>query len=230
MDQKLDQPLSDFEFDRLEMILSQLQGDRVIRTLEGIDGFFAALVCSPSLVPPGEYLPEIWGEDLSEQDELSSLEQVQDLLNLLSRHWNAVTRAFSTDEIFIPLLLRDEKGVVGGNDWAQGFLLGMDMRRDEWGSLLDDEEGEAMMLPIFILAYEHDSDPEMRPEPIPEEKRDDLVTLLAVAVNHIYRRFEKERRSESIGRWASVKTGRNEPCPCGSGLKYKRCCGAVTVQ
>lgn len=21
------------------------------------------------------------------------------------------------------------------------------------------------------------------------------------------------------------KTGRNEPCPCGSGLKYKRCCG-----
>ena len=21
------------------------------------------------------------------------------------------------------------------------------------------------------------------------------------------------------------KVGRNEPCPCGSGLKYKRCCG-----
>ncbi len=25
---------------------------------------------------------------------------------------------------------------------------------------------------------------------------------------------------------AQVKTGRNEPCPCGSGNKYKRCCGA----
>lgn len=24
----------------------------------------------------------------------------------------------------------------------------------------------------------------------------------------------------------SVKVGRNEPCPCGSGLKYKKCCGA----
>ena len=23
----------------------------------------------------------------------------------------------------------------------------------------------------------------------------------------------------------SVKVGRNEPCPCGSGKKYKRCCG-----
>ncbi len=24
------------------------------------------------------------------------------------------------------------------------------------------------------------------------------------------------------------KTGRNEPCPCGSGKKYKRCCGEIT--
>jgi SWIM/SEC-C metal-binding protein len=24
-----------------------------------------------------------------------------------------------------------------------------------------------------------------------------------------------------------VKVGRNEPCPCGSGLRYKKCCGAT---
>lgn len=24
---------------------------------------------------------------------------------------------------------------------------------------------------------------------------------------------------------SSSKTGRNEPCPCGSGIKYKNCCG-----
>jgi uncharacterized protein YecA (UPF0149 family) len=24
----------------------------------------------------------------------------------------------------------------------------------------------------------------------------------------------------------SVKVGRNDPCPCGSGKKYKKCCGA----
>ncbi|MFN5684903.1 SEC-C metal-binding domain-containing protein, partial [Bradyrhizobium sp.] len=23
------------------------------------------------------------------------------------------------------------------------------------------------------------------------------------------------------------KIGRNDPCPCGSGKKYKRCCGAA---
>jgi preprotein translocase subunit SecA len=24
-----------------------------------------------------------------------------------------------------------------------------------------------------------------------------------------------------------AKVGRNDPCPCGSGKKYKKCCGAV---
>ncbi|HIC86576.1 MAG TPA: hypothetical protein EYP06_09830, partial [Desulfobacterales bacterium] len=24
------------------------------------------------------------------------------------------------------------------------------------------------------------------------------------------------------------KVGRNAPCPCGSGKKYKKCCGAAT--
>jgi len=26
-----------------------------------------------------------------------------------------------------------------------------------------------------------------------------------------------------------MKTGRNEPCPCGSGKKYKKCCGNITT-
>jgi uncharacterized protein YecA (UPF0149 family) len=27
----------------------------------------------------------------------------------------------------------------------------------------------------------------------------------------------------------SEKIGRNDPCPCGSGKKYKKCCGASGV-
>ena len=26
---------------------------------------------------------------------------------------------------------------------------------------------------------------------------------------------------------AAEKVGRNDPCPCGSGKKYKKCCGRV---
>ncbi|MBR6530302.1 MAG: SEC-C domain-containing protein, partial [Clostridia bacterium] len=28
-------------------------------------------------------------------------------------------------------------------------------------------------------------------------------------------------------RTSSAKVGRNDPCPCGSGKKYKKCCGAA---
>jgi len=34
----------------------------------------------------------------------------------------------------------------------------------------------------------------------------------------------KERR-EAIVRMLNQKAGRNDPCPCQSGLKYKKCCG-----
>ena len=30
---------------------------------------------------------------------------------------------------------------------------------------------------------------------------------------------------QMVRRSSSKKTGRNQPCPCGSGRKYKRCCG-----
>ena len=32
-------------------------------------------------------------------------------------------------------------------------------------------------------------------------------------------------RLTSKARRTARKTGRNDPCPCGSGKKYKRCCG-----
>lgn len=45
--------------------------------------------------------------------------------------------------------------------------------------------------------------------------------------------FSKEKRKEIQLKWRETKTvvnenkiGRNDPCPCGSGKKYKKCCGA----
>lgn len=44
--------------------------------------------------------------------------------------------------------------------------------------------------------------------------------------------FSKEKRKEIQTNWRQSKTivnedkiGRNDPCPCGSGKKYKKCCG-----
>jgi preprotein translocase subunit SecA len=44
--------------------------------------------------------------------------------------------------------------------------------------------------------------------------------------------YSREKRKEIHTKWKKSKTivnknkiGRNEPCPCGSGKKYKQCCG-----
>jgi SEC-C motif len=53
----------------------------------------------------------------------------------------------------------------------------------------------------------------------------DLNSLLAkrhVFLRHLFRRA-LSRRTLCL---PTAKPGRNDPCPCGSGKKYKRCCGA----
>lgn len=40
------------------------------------------------------------------------------------------------------------------------------------------------------------------------------------------RRQEIKKKYHDDHRAVSKKVGRNDPCPCGSGKKYKKCCGA----
>jgi uncharacterized protein len=74
----------------------------------------------------------------------------------------------------------------------------------------------------------------MRPykDNIDGELREKLILGIAGAVTAIYRYFAPQRRMMAAGlgaegtayRKAERKTGRNDPCPCGSGKKYKHCC------
>ena len=114
----------------------------------------------------------------------------------------------------------------------------MDFHPADWVELLDDEEHGGAMVPILALAHEHDPDPEMRPykELIDEERRENLLAGLAVGATKIYEYFEPYRKIEAHAK-ASTKTfrrespkiGRNVPCPCGSGKKYKQCCGKTIL-
>ena len=83
-------------------------------------------------------------------------------------------------------------------------------------------------MPIMILDHEHDPDPTMRPPPIPPEKRVEILQLMIAGLTQIYRYFEPFRRAvvQMPLRRQGPKVGRNDPCPCGSGRKYKQCCAA----
>jgi uncharacterized protein len=231
------QPLSDAEYDRIADVLSRFRSERAMN-LEKLDGFFAALICSPDIVQPSEYLPEIWGGEMADEEAFTNQQELRDFLDLVMRHWNAISDVLHSGDVFLPLLLEDEQGIARANDWAQGFMRGMALRHDDWRELLDDEEHGGALIPIFALAHEHHADPRMRPykEPIDPQRRETLITGLAAGVMAIYRYFEPHRRmtarlarESTTHRRLAPKVGRNDPCPCGSGKKYKQCCGKPTL-
>ncbi len=85
-----------------------------------------------------------------------------------------------------------------------------------------------------MLFHEHDEDPKMRPKPISPEKRENIKAHIAAGLLQACRYFRAQRQVSpdahtSEPRRSAAKVGRNDPCPCGSGKKYKRCCGGAMV-
>ncbi len=185
---------------------------------------------------PSEYNREVFGGDLSEAVEFSSLDEAQEILNLMMRHWNTIAGTLHKGEVYVPLLLEDDRGVAHGNDWAHGFMRGMQMRHDGWGDFVNDDEHGGCLIPVMMLHHEHDEDPEMRPDPITPEHREEVIVHMAAGLSVAHKYFRK--RQEAYAQTPTVRhtpshrtprIGRNDPCPCGSGKKYKTCCGGATV-
>jgi len=203
--------------------------------LEELDGFLAALHCAPDVVPPSDYMPEVIGDGFENEEIFPNDDAVKLFLNLVRHHSTVVAEAFAAND-FEPLLLEDEEGNAHGNNWAIGFMRGLDMRHDEWRTLLDNEEEFKKLMPILALANEMHPDPEQRiyQEPISDGQREMLLQGMSATVAELYQHFAAQRQAESIGQLSSVpetfgKIGRNDTCYCGSGKKYKKCCGGLTV-
>ena len=88
------------------------------------------------------------------------------------------------------------------------------MRGRAWEPLMridDDENGLAS-----VLALE---DPELH-----AEDREEILGQLTKYVADIGAFWRARRQRGAPVR--AAKVGRNDPCPCGSGKKWKKCCGA----
>ncbi len=222
--------LNDDELDQLADFLAEVGSPAM--NIESLDGFFCALVCGPETVMLSEYLPIVLGEEPAFESE----EQAGKIFGLLMRHWNTIaTTLYGTlekDDVYLPVLLEDEEGIVHGNDWAQGFIRGVQCRLYAWQELINSDEFGGPLVPIFMLVHEHDPDPDMRPPAITPDSRDDLLQSMIAGLTHIYRYFAPHRHaaaaahaySQAPVRRATAKVGRNDPCPCGSGRKFKNCC------
>jgi uncharacterized protein len=223
--------LTEEEIAELNQFLARVQGGRIANT-EALDGFFAALACCPDMILPSEYLPVIQGGATEDSDLVfEDMIEAQRFMTLVSQHYNYVNDQLRGGGGYLPLVLEDDDGNWRGNDWANGFLTGTQMRHEIWAKVVNSEEHGGPMIPIMILAYENHPDPGVRPfeEPIDDEKREQLLISAAAGVMKLHRFFLDRRAGyyPDTGTYVrgGAKTGRNDPCPCGSGKKFKQCCG-----
>jgi len=227
----LDESLTAQEYRALATFLAKcLSG--VAPNLEALDGFFCALVVGPDLVMPSEYLPLLLGSD----NHFDDPREADRVLPLLMRHWNTIAQTLNQGEVYDLYLLKQTPGRHAGADWADAFMQGVGLRDEQWRGLIDSKEHGEAILPMMLLAQEKDPDLQPLLRPMPRATRNEMLAKMTIGLVDINRYFRKlsaapaqsGRRSEPTRR-SEPKVGRNTRCPCGSGKKFKVCCGAGGV-
>ncbi len=226
------EPLTADELDELDRLLLEVDADEGM-TLDTLDGFLHAIAMGPETVMPSQWLPKVWGlEDGGMMPPMDSLEQVNHLLWLIMRHHNSIIEGLEqSPPVFAPMWPVVEHSGTEAEDaegWARGFTEGVKLSQAAWQPLLDDPQGKAWYYPIELLGDE-DAPPEWNELIRTPEQRAALTAQIEGSVLQMHAHWLPLRQAVAERHTAqamSTKVGRNEPCPCGSGKKFKKCCGS----
>jgi len=221
-------PLTEAELDRLEGLLaSEVFGEHAM-PLDAMQGFLAAVVSAPEMIPPSRWLPVVLG---AERD-WESVTEAREVLDLLMRFYNEIALDLLDGHGVDPLLypVSDESDEHDYAMWALGYLEGVELADPAWEASSDQDEVEDLLFPFLILAGGLEHDPVLRESlGLNAEEQTELIAScrdeLPIAVQDAYDYWLEKRRPQTVKREVP-KIGRNDPCICGSGKKYKHCCGA----
>ncbi len=225
-------PLSDAELDELEAFLMSDDVPEDCMDIAMLDGFLTALIIGPNTLLPSQWLPYIWGGDENEPMAFASDAEAERVLNLIMRYYNDRVYDLREEAVeFEPLLYvrQDEAGEVPVLDeWCVGFITAIGMDAEGWRPLLEsDAEQDAVLLAPMLLYGTDEGQAELRSNPELAGRQRDFADGLGMCVLGIRDYWLPGRKRAATVRRTSEKVGRNDPCPCGSGLKYKKCCGVA---
>lgn len=230
----------------VEFLKNPARPDGTLRFHE-LQGFLFAIACSPETIAPSEWLPMIGNdEDLTFADQ----NEAQGILGLVMALYNEINTAVLERSNSLPAGCAFDKNISKNfeddssiSQWSRGFAAGHDWLAEVWEEYLFDELDEECGATLMVLSF-FGSKPlanayytDMRPG---KRKRGDesfedfAITMRRMfpdalaSYAHIGRSIFEAVLEHSKGGGepaVSEKIGRNEPCPCGSGKKYKTCCG-----
>lgn len=199
-----------------------------------LDGYLTEVLVSPSLIPPRRWMAGVWG---NEEPVFDDAVQIQSLLsaagglyNGLSRRIEQSLRRLETNKLcdYCPAF-QPEEGKPSRDavtTWVRGFWRAMTLSPNDWSGLIEDERTQVLVIP-FLGFMNGIDDKDFEPAPDIDERLDAAVADIPRSILLLRKIAEirAARTNRASGRRAT-KVGRNDPCPCGSGKKFKRCCGS----
>lgn len=212
---------------RLDDALAALPLDEPMLLTE-LDGFLTGVLVCPDLILPGEWLQSVWGSDEGGTPPFEDPADARWFADVVMARYNEIVRDLGRGKPQ-PIFDVDERnGDVLWEFWIDGFAQAMALRPEAWAALADGDDldgAEALsQLPTLIAVARNESELDtVQVNAIQDQAPTDLIGLIV--------RLEAWRvRSGGAPSAPSTsprptKVGRNEPCPCGSGKKSKRCCG-----
>jgi len=231
----LDSPpmlLSDEEMDALEAILVSDTVPEDCMDLEMLDGFLAGVLLSPTVIERERWLPEVWSA--YGETGFGAGNALRRAIQLVLAYHNEIATTLgreNREESWEPLCFASEEGSDKpgvGEGWIDGFLQGLELWAEDWQERLPDEVAEETQNALRRIVAPWESG---EADTASDEMRLDWLAAAGEAINNIFARWRaiglpapQPVELEAVSS-PPARAGRNGLCPCGSGKKYKKCCG-----
>ena len=204
----------------MELLDAKSEAHNTMRCDE-VQGFMMALLSGPDALNPTNWLPEILGEEsLFDAKERTEIERLVMAMTADMR--------MKLNEKILPDLwfYEDEAGNPDFYTWCNAYLYALDIVPTDWFEAVDQEEFEDLFYPIMALGgiYDDEENGEVILH-LNEKELTQLESDLPHVLLDIYWYWQAIINKPQTVRREGEKVGRNDPCPCGSGKKYKACCG-----
>ncbi len=238
--------MSKFDLNALEQCFSSKGIQQSFETLYYSLGFITSMASSPESIQPSEWIEQLVTTGQKTPD-FETEEQVKLFTSNLIGWWDQCNQLFDQGgTIQLPVTLRLDESAHPNQElkeFAAGYLDGFDWLLNTWQAHLPQENQEAhrtLSVLNFILARFLDHEKMTKAEPELCKQLPDNEGCLKVLPNLIsgvgmlgkdisLEEQEKTSESEQTSAYEPFKNltrsvGRNDPCPCGSGKKFKKCC------
>lgn len=215
--------LDEFLLSRIDEDELEEDSDKGILGLSELHGFFTAIISGPTLIQPSKWLPVVWGDF---EPEWETPEEFEAVFSLMIEIMNSIViPLMSNPKEFEPLYdYRNfkNKTFIIVDEWCEGYVRGISLENNAWE--LDSLDMTILLTPILAFT----SETQWEGHQLSQDEAENIKKAIPENARKIHAYWLAHRSQEDYSpqpvHHSEPKTGRNDPCPCGSGKKYKKCC------